>query len=165
MHNKQQLNQCKAQLKLLTVRVGGLSSSVTRRGAAEGGDDGVVVGVGVMRVVHRWVVSVVFRRSSGDADVRFADITGTRGLKLAGVILLRRPSGVVVVVALVAPDHRGIVRRLGKSDLPPVAHLGGLGVAEDFRAFQGAVGHKARGGGAGGVIHLLAGGRDVDVEF
>lgn len=155
------MNECKAQLKLLTVRVGGLSSSGTRRGAAESSDDGAVVRVGVMRVV-----SVVLWRSSGDADVRFADIAGTRRLKLAAVILLRRPAGaVVIVVALVATDHGGIVRRLGESDLPPVAHVRGLGVAEDFGTFQGAVGHKTCGTRAGGVIHLLAGGRDVDVEF
>lgn len=150
------MNECKPQLKLLTVRVGGLSSSVTRRGAAESSDDGVVVRVGVMRVVRRRVVPVVFRRSSGDADVRFADIAGARRLKLAGVILLGRPAGaVVIVVALVATDHRGIVRRL-ESDLPPVAHVRGLGVAEDFGTFQGTVGHKTCGARAGGVIHLLA---------
>lgn len=166
MHNNHRTDEYKPEFKLLTVRVGGLPSSVTRRGAAESRDDGVVVGVGVMRVVHRRVVAVVFRRSSGDADVRFADIAGTRGLKPAGVVLLRRPAGaVVVVVALVAADHRGVVGRLGKRDLPPVAHLGGLGVAEDLGAFQGAVGQEARGGRAGGVIHLLAGRRDVDVEF
>lgn len=151
---------------LLTVRVGGLPSSVTRRGAAESSDDGVVVGVGVMRVVHRRVVAVVFRGSPGDADVRLADIAGTRGLKPAGVVLLGGPArAIVVVVALVAADHGGVVGRLGKRDLSPVAHLGGLGVAEDFGAFQGAAGPEACGGRAGGVVHLLAGRRDVDVEF
>lgn len=139
---------------------------MTGRGAAESRDDGVVVRVGVMWMVHGWVGSVVFRRSSGDADVRFAHIAGTRGLQPAGVILLRWPAGaVVVVVALMATDHRGIAGGLGKSDLPPVAHLGGLGVSEDFGAFQGAVGPKACGGGAGGVVHVLAGRRDVDVEL
>lgn len=166
MHNYSQLNECKPQLKLLTVGVWGFASSVTGRGAAESSDDGVVVRVGVMWMVHCWVVSVVFWRSSGDADVRFAHITGTRRLKLAGVILLRRPAGaVVVIVALMATDHRGIVWGLGKSDLPPVAHLGGLGVTEDFGAFQRAVGAKACGGGAGGVIHMLAGRGDVDIKL
>lgn len=144
MCNYSQLDECKAQLKLLTVRVWGFASSRTGRGTAESGDDGVVVRVGVMWMVHSWVVSVVFRRSSGDADVRSAHIAGTGGLKLAGVILLRRTTGaVVVVVALVATDHRGIVRGLGEGDLPPVAHLGCLGVTEDFWAFQGAVGPEA----------------------
>lgn len=161
-----QLNECKAQLKLLTVRVRGFAPSMAGRGAAEGSDDGVVVRVGVMRMVHCRVVSVVFWRSSGDADVGFAHITGTGRLKLAGVILLGGPAGaVVVVVALMATDHGGIVRGLGKSDLPPVAHLGGLGVTEDFGAFQGAVGPKARGGGAGGVVHVLAGRADVDAQL
>lgn len=36
----------------LTVRVGGFSSSMVRGGTAEGGDDRVVVRVGVVRVVH-----------------------------------------------------------------------------------------------------------------
>lgn len=40
------------RLNRLTVRVWGFSSSMIRRGAAEGGDDGVVVRVGVMWVVH-----------------------------------------------------------------------------------------------------------------
>lgn len=138
-----------------------------RRGAAEGGDDGVVVRVGVVWVVHCRVVAVVFWGSSGDADFRFTDISRTRRLKLASVILLRDPAGaVVVIVALVATYHWRISRRLGKSDLPLVAHLGGLGVAQDFRAFQGAVGRKACGSRAGGVIHLLAGRRgDVDGKF
>lgn len=166
MRNNHGRGEYKPQFKLLTVGVGGLASSVAGRGAAERGDDGVVVGVGVVRVVHRRVVAVVLRRSSGDADVRFADVAGARGLELAGVVLLGRPAGaVVVVVALVATGHRGVVGRLGKGDLPPVAHLGGLGVAEDLGAFQGAVGQEARGGRAGGVVHLLAGRRDVDVEF
>lgn len=144
MCNYSQLDECKPQQKLLTVRVWGFASSVTGRGAAEGRDDGVVVRVGVMWMVHCWVVSVVFWRGSGDADVRFAHISGTRRLKPAGVILLRRPAGaVVVVVALLATGHRRIVRGLGKSDLPPVAHLGGLGVTEDFGAFQGDAGAKA----------------------
>lgn len=138
---------------------------MTGRGAAECSDDGVVVRVGVMWVVHCWVVSVVFWRSSGDADVRFTHISRARRLKFAGVILRSTAGAVVVIVALVATDHRGVVRGLGKSDLPPVAHLGGLGVAEDFRAFQGAVGHESGGGGAAGVIHLLAGRGDVDVKF
>lgn len=166
MCNYSRFNECKARLKLLTVRVGGFASSRTGRGAAESGDDGVVVRVGVMRMVHGWVVSVVFWRSSGDADVRFAHITGTGRLTPAGVVLLRRPAGaVVVIVALVATDHRRIVRGLGERHLPPVAHLGGLGVTEDFGASQGAVGPKARGGGAAGVIYVLAGGRDVDVQL
>lgn len=74
-----------------------------RRGAAEGGDDGVVVRVGVVWVVHCWVVAVVLWGSSGDADVGFTDIPGTRRLELASVIVLRGPAGaIVVVVALVA---------------------------------------------------------------
>lgn len=88
------------------------------------------------------MVAVVFWRSSGDADFRFPDISGTRRLKLASMILLRGPAGaIVVIVALIATNHGGIT--LGKSDLPLVAHLGGLGVAENFRAFQGTAGHKA----------------------
>lgn len=140
---------------------------MTRRGAAESGDDGVVVRVGVVWVVHCWVVAVVFWGCSGDADIRFTDISRTRRFKLASVILLRGPAGaVVVIVALVATYHRGISRRLGKSDLPLVAHLGGLGVAQDFRAFQGAVGCKACGGRASDTIHLFAGrGGDVDGQF
>lgn len=47
-----------------------------------------------------------------------------------------------------------------------MAHLGGLGVAQDFGALQGAVGHKACRSRAGGVVHLLAGRRgDVDGKF
>lgn len=119
----------------LTVRVGGFSS-MTRRGAAESGDNGVVVRVGVVWVVHCWVVAVVFWGSSGDADVRFTHISRTGRLKLASVILLRGPAGaVVIIVALVATYRWGISRCLGKSDLPLVAHLGGPGVAQDFRAF------------------------------
>lgn len=136
------------------------------RGAAEGGDDGVVVRVGVVWVVHCRVVPVVFRGSSGDADLRFTDISGTRRLKLASVVLLRGPAGaVVVIVALIATYHRGVGGRLGKSDLPLVAHLGGLGVAQDFRAFQGAVGCKAHRRGAGDIIHMLGGRRDIDGKF
>lgn len=117
-------------------------------------------------VVHCWVVAIVFRGSSGDADIRFTDISGTRRLKLASVILLRGTTGaVVVVVALVATRPRGISRRLGERDLPLVAHLRGLGVTQDFRAFQGAVGRKARGGGAGDVIHVLAGRRNINGKF
>lgn len=150
----------------LTVRVGRFSSMI-RRGAAESGDDGVVVGVGVVWVVHWWVVAVVFWGSSGDADIRFTDISRTRSFKLASVILLRCSAGaVVVIVALNAAYHWGISRHLGKSDLPLVADLGGLGVAQDFRALHGAVGRKACGSRAGDVIHLLAGRRgDVDGEF
>lgn len=137
------------------------------RGAAERGDDGVVVRVGVVWVVHGRVVPVVFWRSSGDADVGLAHIAGTGGLEPAGVVLLRRPAGAVVVVvaAVVATDHRGIVWGLGKSDLPPVAHLGGLGVPEDLGASQGTGGAVASGGGTGGVVHVLAGRADVDVEL
>lgn len=36
----------------LTVRVGRFPSCMIRRRAAEGGDDGVVVRVGMVRVVH-----------------------------------------------------------------------------------------------------------------
>lgn len=162
-------DEMKANLSLkgLTVGVWGFASSMTGRGAAESGDDGVVVRVGMMWVVRCRLVPVVFRRSSGDADVRLAHVTGTGRLQPAGVILLRRPAGAaaVVVVALVATGHRGIVGGLGKSDLPPVAHLGGLGVTEDFGAFQGAGGAVACRGGTGGVIHVLAGGGDVDVEL
>lgn len=118
------------RLSRLTVRVGRFSSSMIRRRAAESGDDGVVVRVGVVWVVHCRVVTVVFWRSSGDADIRFAHISGTRRLKLAWVILLRGPAdAIVVIVALIAANHRGIRRCLGKSDLPLVAQLGGLGVA------------------------------------
>lgn len=138
-----------------------------RRGAAEGGDDGVVVRVGVVWVVHRRVVAVVFRGSSGDADIGFTDISGKRRLKLASVILLRGPAGAVVVVGPLSATYPwGISRRLGESDLPFVAHLGGLGVAQDFRAFQGAVGREACRTRAGDVVHLLAGRRgDVDGKF
>lgn len=112
------------------------------------------------------MVPVVFWGSSGDADFWFADISGTRRLKLASVILLRGPAGaVVVIVALIATYHWGVTRRLGKSDLPLVAHLRGLGVAQDFRAFQGAVGCKAHGSRAGDIIHVLAGRRDIDGKF
>lgn len=168
MCNYSHRNERKRQQKLLTVRVGGLASGVAGRGAAERGDDGVVVRVGVVWVVRGRVVSVVFWRSSGDADVGLAHVAGTGGLEPAGVVLLRRPAGAVVVVvaaAVVATDHGGIVRGLGKSDLPPVAHLGGFGVPEDLGAFQGAGGAVAGGAGAGGVVHVLAGRADVDVEL
>lgn len=142
---------------------------MTGRGGAEGGNDGVVVRIGVVRVVHRKVVAVVFWGSSGDADVGLADVSGGRRLQLASVILLGGPAGaVVVVVALVAADHRGLGRRLGERDLPLVARLGRLGVAQDLWALQSAVGRKAHGSGAGDVVHLLAGGGrggDVDGEF
>lgn len=140
---------------------------MTRRGAAESGDDGVVMRVGVVRVVHWLVVTVVFWRSPGDADFRFTEISGIRRLKLASVILLRGPAdAIVVIVAFIATYHWRISRHLSESDLPLLAHLGGLGVAQDFRALQGAVGCKACGRRAGDVIHLLAGGRgDVDGEF
>lgn len=129
---------------------------MVRRGAAEGGDDGVVVRVGVVWVVDRWVVAVVLWGGSGDADLRFADIARTGRLKLASVILLKGPAGaVVVVVALVAACHWGIGGCLGEGDLPLVAHLRSLGVAQDLRAFQGAVGHKACGSRAGGVVQLV----------
>lgn len=117
--------------------------------------------------MHCWVMAVVLRRSSGDADVRFTYIPGTGGLKLASVILLGGAAGpIVVIVALSAPNRRGVSGRLGERDLPLVAHLRGPGVAQDLGAFQCAAGHKARGGGAGDVIHLLAGGGgDVDGKF
>lgn len=136
------------------------------RGAAEGGDDGVVVRVGVVWVVYCCVVAIL-RWSSGDADIGFTDIPGTWGLKLASVVLLRDPAGpIVVIVAFITAYHCGVSRRLGKSDLPLVTHVGGLGVAEDFGAFQGAVAPKACGGGAGDVIHLLAGRRrDINGKF
>lgn len=117
-------------------------------------------------VVHCWVVAIVLRRSFGDADFRFAYIPRTRGLKLACVILFRDAAGPVVTVALIAAYHWGVSRSLGKSDLPLVAHLGGLGVTQNFRALQGAVCHKACGSRAGDVIHLLAGRRgDVNGKF
>lgn len=73
------------------------------------------------------MVTVVFWGGSGDADIRFTDISGTGRLKLAGVVLLRGSAGaVVVIVALIATNHWGISGGLGKSDLPLVAHLGGL---------------------------------------
>lgn len=150
----------------LTVRVGRFPSRMIRRRAAEGGDDGVVVRVGVVRVVHRRVVAVVFGRSSGNADIRFTNISGTRGLKPACVILLRGPdSAVVVTDAIVAANHGRIRRCFGKGDLSFVAQLRGPGVAEDFGAFQGAVGDEARGPGAGGVVRLLAGGGDINGKF
>lgn len=66
-----------------------------------------MVGVGVVWVVYCWVVAVVFRWGSGDADFRFTDIPGTRGLKPASVILFRRSVGpIVVTVAFVAANHR-----------------------------------------------------------
>lgn len=119
-----------------------------------------------MWVVHCWVVTIVFSRSSGDTDIWFTDISGTWRLKLANVVLLRGPAGAVVVIgALQAPNHGGITRGLGKSDLPLVAHLRGLGMAENFRAFQGTVGHKVCGSVARGVIHLLAGRRNINGKF
>lgn len=136
------------------------------RSASEGGDDGVVVRVGVVRVVHGRVVPIVFRRSSGDADVRPAHVAGTRWLEPASVVLLRGPRHtVVVVVALVAANNGRIVGRFGEGHLPLVAHLRGLGVAENLRAFQGAAGHKAHGARTGGVVRLPAGGGDVDGEL
>lgn len=139
---------------------------MVRRGAAESGDDGVVVRVGVVRVVHCWMVAIVLGRWFSDADIRFTDIPWIRGLKLAGVILLRGSAGPVVVhAALIAACDRGVSWRLGKSHLPLVACLGRLGVPQDFWAFQGAVAHKACGSRAGDIIDLLAGGRDVDREF
>lgn len=154
------------RLSRLTVGVGRFPPCVIGRGASEGGDDGVVVRVGVVRVVHGRVVAVVFRRSSGDADVRLADVAGTRRLEPASVVLLGGPEhAVVVVVALVAANHGRIVGRFGEGDLPLVAHVGGLGVAQNLGAFQGAAGHKAHGARAGGVVRLLAGGGDVDGEL
>lgn len=136
------------------------------RGAAECGDDGVVVRVGMLWVVHSLVVAVVFWGSPGDADFRFTDVSRTGRLKLASVVLLRRTAeAVVVIVALIATNHWGLSRRLGKSDLPLVGHLGGLGVAQDFRAFQGAAGGKALGSRAGSIIHLLAGRGDIDGQL
>lgn len=115
---------------------------MARRGAAKGGDNGVVVRVWMVWVVHCWVVAIVLWRSFGDADFRFTHVPRTRGLKPACVILLRDAAGpVVVTTALVAAYQRGVSRSLGKSDLPLVAHLGGLGVAQNFRALQGTVCH------------------------
>lgn len=149
----------------LTVRVGGFASMV-RRGAAESGDDGVVVRVGVVWVVHCRMVPVVLGWCSGDVDIRFTDVPGTRGLKLAGVILLWGSAGPVVVhAALIAAYHRGVTWCLGKSYLPLVAHLRGPGVSQDFWAFQGAVARHACGSRTGDILNLLAGGRDVDGEF
>lgn len=139
---------------------------MTGRGASEGGDDGVVVRVGVVRVVHGRVVPVVFRRSSGDADLRPAHVAGTWGLEPASMVLLGGPHHtVVVVVALVAANDGRVVGRFGEGNLPLVAHLGGLGVAENLGAFQSAAGHKAHGARTGGVVRLLAGGGDVDGEL
>lgn len=151
----------------LTVRVGRFASGMVGRGAPERGDDGVVVGVGVVRVVHCWVMAVILQGSFGDADVRFTDIRGTRGLRFASVILLRGPAGAVVVtVPVITACHRGISWRLGKSDLSLVAHLGGLGVAQDIGAFQGAIARKAGRSRAADIVRLLVGGRrDVDGEF
>lgn len=124
------------KLDRLTVRVRGFPSGMTGRGAAESGDNGVVVRVGVVWVMHCRVVAVVFGGSSGDADIRFTDISGTGRLKLASMILLGGPAGaIVVIVALIATNHGGISRSLGERHFPLVAHLGGLGVAENFRAF------------------------------
>lgn len=111
------------------------------------------------------MVAIVLWRSPGYADFRFTDISGARRLKPASVILLRGPSDpIVVVVALITADHWGISRCFGKGDLPLVGHLRGSGMAQDFRAFQSAVGHKARGSRAGYVIHLLTGGGGGDVN-
>lgn len=113
-----------------------------------------------------WVVAVVLWGSSGDADVGFTDISGTRGLKLASVVLLRGSADpIVVIVAFIAADPRRFGWGLGESHLPLVAHLGGFGVSQDFRASQDAVAHKARGSRAGDVVHLLAGRGDVNGEF
>lgn len=136
------------------------------RGASEGGDDGVVVRVGVVRVVHGRVVPVVLSRSSGDADLGPAHVAGTGRLEPASVVLLGGPRhAVVVVVALVAANDGRIVGRFGEGDLPLVAQLRGLGVAEDLGALQGAAGHKAHRARTGGVVRLLAGGGDVDGEL
>lgn len=137
------------------------------RGAADGGDYGVVMRVWMVWVVYSCVVAVVLRWSSSNADIRFTDIPGTGGLKLANVVLLRGPAGpIVVIVAFITAYHWGLSRRLGKSDLPLVAHLRGLGVAKDFGAFQGAVASESCGGWAGDVIHLLVGRRgDVNGKF
>lgn len=159
-------SMCCTELRRLTVRVRRLASSMAGRGAAEGGDDGVVVWVGVVRVVHSWVVAIVLWGSFSDVDFRFTHITKTQRLKLASVILLRSSDDpVVVIVPLVAADHWGISEGLGKCDLPPVAHLWGPGVSQDFGALQRTVTHKARGGRAGDVVHLLAGGGDVNGEL
>lgn len=144
---------------------------MTRRGAAERGDEGVVVRVGVVWVVHCCVVhccvvAIVFWWSSGDADFRFTNISRTRGLKLARMILLRGPVDAIVVIdAFIATNYGGIGRRLSKSDLPLVAHLRGLGVAQNFRAFQCAVAHEAYGSRAGGIIYLFARRRYIDGKF
>lgn len=128
------------------------------RGAANGGDDGVVVRVGVVWVVDCWVVAIVLYRSPGDANVGFAEICWTGGLQFAGVVLLVGPADAVVVVGLAATDHRGVSRGLGKRYLPLVARLWSFGVSQDFGTFQGAAAPEACGGGAGDVVHLLAGG-------
>lgn len=112
-------------------------------------------------------MAVVLWRGPGYADFRFTDISRARWLKPASVILLRGPSDpIVVVVALITADHRGVSRRFGESHLPLVGHLRGFGMAQNFRAFQGAAGHKARGSRTCHVIHLLTGGRrDVNGKF
>lgn len=147
--------------------VGGFASRMTGRGAAKCGNNGVVMRVWVVRVVYCCMVAVVLRWSSSNADIRFTDISRTGGLKLARMVLLRGPAGpVVVIIAFITTCHWGLSRCLGKSDLPLVTHLRGLGVAKDFWAFQGAVTPKACGGGAGDVIHLLVGRRgDVNGKF
>lgn len=138
---------------------------MARRGTAEGGDNGIVVRVGVVWVVRCWMVAVVLRRSFSDADVRFTDIPRTWGFKLASVIVFRGSThSIVVIVGLIAACYWGVTWRLGKCHLPLVAHLGGLGVAQDFGAFQNAVGGKAGRRGTGDVFYLLAGG-DVNGKF
>lgn len=128
------------------------------RGAANGGDNGVVVRVGVMWMVDSCVVTVVVQRSPGDANVRFAEICWTGRFQFARVVLLVGPVDPVVVVGLTATDHWGVRWGFGKRYLPFVARLCSFGVPKDFRAFQGAAAPKACGGGAGDVVHLLAGG-------
>lgn len=117
-------------------------------------------------MVRCCVVAIVFWRSSGDADFRFTNISRTRRFKLARMILLREPvDAIVVIEAFIATNYRGIGRRLSKSDLPLVAHLRGLGMAQNFRAFQCAVAHKACGSGASGIIYLFAGRRYINGKF
>lgn len=114
------------------------------------------MGVRVVRVVHSRMVAIVLQRSFGDVNFRFTNIPGTRGLKLASVIQLRDSGDPIVgTAALIAADHRGVSQALCKSHLPLVAHLRGLGVPQDFGAFQSAVARKACGSRAGDGIRLL----------
>ena len=148
----------------LTVWVGGLGASDRiGRGTADGGDDGVVVGVGVGLVVHGRVVVVVvpvvpahLRVGPGHAD------PGTLPPRAGGLHLpavgqrLRGPG------AVRPAGPGGLGGALGEGHLPLVPRLGGFGPCVAPQAL-GALQAEAERPRAGGVVHLLGG--DVDGEL